>query len=76
MSLAEIKDAVTQLSPRELAELAAFIQAQETLAWDREIEMDFSPGGKLHGLVAEIDAAIDAHRSSETGPLPAPRDYY
>jgi len=56
MSLAEIKDAVTELSPKELAELAAFIQAQDKLAWDREIEEDFSPGGKHHGALAKIDA--------------------
>ena len=59
MSLAEIKDAVTQLSAEELAELAVFIQAQDGLAGDREIEMDFSPGGKNHGLLAEIDSAIE-----------------
>jgi hypothetical protein len=67
MSLAEIKDAVTELTPQELAELAAFIQAQDSLAWDREIEKDFSPGGKHHALLAEIDAAIDA---GDATPLP------
>jgi hypothetical protein len=60
MSLAEIKNAVTELKPEELAELAAFIQAQDGLAWDAEIEGDFSPGGKHHGALAKIDAAIDA----------------
>ena len=60
MSLAEIKTAVKELSPGELAELAAFIQDQDNLAWDSEIEKDFSPGGKHHGILAEIDAAIDA----------------
>ena len=60
MSLAEIKDAVTELTPTELAELAAFIQKQDSRAWDREIEEDFSAGGKHQGLLARIDAAIDA----------------
>ncbi len=60
MSLAEIKDAVTELTPKELAELAAFIQTQDNLEWDREIEEDFSPGGRLHGVLADVDAAIDA----------------
>lgn len=60
MSLAEIKEAVTELTPKELAELAAFVQTQEGLEWDREIEEDFSPGGRHHGLLAKIDAAIDA----------------
>ena len=57
MSLAGIKDAVTELSPKELAELAAFIQTQDKLAWDREIEEDFSHGGKHHDALAKIDSA-------------------
>jgi hypothetical protein len=67
MSLAEIKDAVTELTPQELAELAAFIQTQDNLAWDSEIEKDFSPGGKHHGLLTDIDAAIGA---GDATPLP------
>ena len=67
MSLAEIKDAVTTLTPQELAELAAFIQTQDNLAWDREIEQDFSPGGRHHAVLGEIDAAIDA---GDLTPLP------
>ena len=44
MSLAEIKSAVCQLSPKELAELAAFVSEQDKLAWDKELEEDFAPG--------------------------------
>jgi len=60
MSLAEIKTAVTELSPKELAELSAFIDKQNNLAWDQEIESDFSSGGKHHALLAGIDAQIEA----------------
>ena len=67
MSLAEIKSAVSELPARELAELAAFIREQDNLAWDREIEADFSPGGKHHGVLAEVDAQIDA---GDFKPLP------
>ena len=56
MSLAEIKIAATELKPDELAELAAFIQTQDILAWDQEIESDFSPGGKHHGALLKIEA--------------------
>jgi len=42
-------------------------QTQDSLAWDKEIEEDFSPGGKHHGLLAEIDAAIDGGKGT---PLP------
>ena len=38
MSLAEIKTAVDQLSPRELAELEAFIRDRDNAAWDRQID--------------------------------------
>ena len=67
MSLAEIKSAVTELPPPDLAELAAFIREQDNLAWHREIEADFSPGGRHHGVLAEVDAQIDA---GDFKPLP------
>jgi hypothetical protein len=60
MSLAEIKTAVGELSAKELAELAAYIRDQDKQAWDREIEEDFSPGGKHEAVLAEVDAQIDA----------------
>lgn len=60
MNIAEIKTAVSQLTPKELAELAVYIQEQDNLAWDREIKEDFSPGGKHHAVLAKIDAQIDA----------------
>ena len=44
MSLAEIEEAVDKLSPAELAKLAAHIARRDKIAWDREIEDDFSPG--------------------------------
>jgi hypothetical protein len=34
MSLAEIKNALEMLSPRELTELALFIRERENAAWD------------------------------------------
>ena len=44
MSLAEIKDAVRELSPKELAELAAFIAKQDNAAWDKQMEEDAARG--------------------------------
>ena len=67
MNLAEIKSAVSALPARDLAELAAFIREQDNLAWDREIEADFSPGGRHHGVLAEVDGQIDA---GDFKPLP------
>jgi hypothetical protein len=59
LSLAEIKDAVIELTPQELAELVAFIHTQDNPPFDGEIEKDFSPGGKHHALLAQLDSAID-----------------
>ena len=67
MSLSEIKTAVKELAPGELAELAAFINEQDGHAWDSEIERDFSPDGKHYGVLAQIDAAID---SGDFKPIP------
>ena len=67
MSLAEIERAVDRLSAEELAKLAAYIARHDKLAWDEEIERDFSPGGKHADLLEKIDAEIDAGNST---PLP------
>ena len=57
MSLAEIKDAVTGLSPDELAELTAFILEQnDPDAWDKQMERD-AIAGKLDFLIEEADRA-------------------
>ena len=60
MSLAEIEKAVDALSPQELAKLAAYIARHDKLAWDEEIERDFSPGGKHAAALDKIDSEIDA----------------
>ena len=60
MSLVEIEEAVDKLSPEDLAKLAAHIARRDKLAWDMEIEEDFSPGGKHEKTLERIDAQIDA----------------
>ena len=42
MSLAEIKEAVGELSVGELTELASFIRQREDAAWDQQIDADFA----------------------------------
>jgi hypothetical protein len=54
MSLTEIKSAVRELSPKELAELAEFILKQDNVAWTRQIQDD-AAGGKLDFLFDEAD---------------------
>jgi hypothetical protein len=62
VSLAEIKDAVSALSPDELAELSTFIREQENRAWDQQIDADFSEGGRLSSVVDQVRNDIRAGR--------------
>ena len=62
VSLTEIKTAVEALSPDELTELAAFIRERDNAAWDRQIDSDFSDGGRLHSVAEEVRADIRAGR--------------
>lgn len=54
MSLTEIKSAVRQLSPKELAELTTFISEQDNAVWSEQIEKD-AASGKLDFLFQEAD---------------------
>lgn len=65
MSLAEIKTAVNELSESELTELAAFIRKREELAWDGQIDTDFSEHGRLRGVLEEVRADLRAGRVEE-----------
>jgi len=60
MSLPEIEKAVDELPPRELTKLAAYIARRDKLAWDRELEEDFSPGGKHEKALEKINAEIES----------------
>jgi len=40
--------------------LAAHIARRDKFAWDKEIEEDFSPGGKHEKTLKKVDAEIDA----------------
>jgi hypothetical protein len=62
MSLAEIESAVETLSPRELAELAAFIRERENADWDCQIDADFAEHGRLRAIIEEVRENIRANR--------------
>ena len=62
MSLAEIKKAVRELSPKELNELAAFISKQDNAAWNKQMKED-AASGKLDFLFDE------AQRERSSGQL-------
>lgn len=65
MSLAEIEKAVEDLTPEELAKLAAYIARHDKLAWDEQLEHDFSPGGKHAETLQKLDAEIDAGKFTD-----------
>ena len=67
MSLAELKQAVHELSTHDLAELASFIREEDEKAWDDQIDKDFSEGGRLRGMVDEVRADL---RCGQVGDLP------
>jgi hypothetical protein len=54
VSLTEIKSAVRKLPPAELAELAAFISAQDNAAWDKQMDQD-ADSGKLDFLFEKAE---------------------
>ncbi len=54
MSLAEIKQAVTQLPPQEVTALTAYLVELDQTAWDKQIEAD-SASGKLDFLFEEAE---------------------
>jgi hypothetical protein len=56
MSLAELKLAVEELSPKELAEFATFVRERDSDEWDRQIEED-AASGKLDFLFEEAEQA-------------------
>jgi hypothetical protein len=55
-----LKKAVTALSPEDLAKLAAYIARYDKLAWDEEIEGDFSADGKHADSLKKSNAQIEA----------------
>ena len=65
MSLTEIKDAVDDLSPKELAKLAAYIARRDKRAWDRQIDADFGENGRLRPVLEEVRKNVRAGELEE-----------
>jgi hypothetical protein len=62
MSVAEIKRAIDELTPAQVAEVSAFLAERDASAWDRQIDEDFAEGGRLHGVLEEVRTDIRAGR--------------
>lgn len=65
MSLAELKQAVHNLSPTDLADMAAFIREKDNQVWDSQIDKDFAEGGKLKGVLDEVRNDVRAGQVME-----------
>ena len=59
MSVKEIEVAITQLPPKELAKLVAWLEEYHAQVWDRQIERDLE-AGRLDMLLAEIEEEYEA----------------
>lgn len=59
MSVKEIEDAITQLSPEQLAELSAWFADYQAKIGDEQIERDLDEG-RLDALLEKIDEEYEA----------------
>jgi hypothetical protein len=59
MSITEIEQAITELSPEELARLREWFDEYYAEVWDKQIEQD-AKSGRLDKLIAEADEDYDA----------------
>ena len=63
MTIEAIKEAIADLPPDEKARLAAWVLQQDLEEWDRQIQDDFSPGGRGMALLEEAQADAREGRS-------------
>ena len=66
MSVTDLKKEVDALPPGELAELCAYIAKREATEWDAQIDRDFSEGGRLCDVLAEMRDDIRAGRLQDS----------
>jgi len=59
MSVKEVEMVIAQLSPKELAELMAWLETYHAQVWDEEIAQDLE-AGRLDPLLAEVDKEYEA----------------
>ena len=64
MSVQELEDAVSQLSPDELARFAEWFEEYKADEWDRQIEAD-AEAGLLDALGQQADEDFEAGRITE-----------
>jgi hypothetical protein len=65
MTVEAIIEEIGHLSDQERKQLFSRLEELQEAAWDREMERDFSPGGRGAHLVEKVDQEID--RAIATG---------
>ena len=58
MTLQAIKEAIGGLPPEDKTALTAWLLREDMAEWDRQIEEDFSPGGRGMALLEEAEADV------------------
>ena len=69
MTVESIKEAIAGLPAEQKISLAAWIVRQGLNEWDRELEADFSPGGRGMALIEEAEAGFQAGRAKSMDEL-------
>jgi hypothetical protein len=69
-TIAEIKEAIDHLSPRERAELEVLLHPRQDDDWDRQMTADAETGGKLYQLK---DASIKQAKAGRLKDFPTPK---
>lgn len=59
MTISEIEQAITELSPEELNRFHAWFEEYYAQVWDKQIEED-AKSGRLDKLIAEVDEEYNA----------------
>jgi len=60
MTMEDIKEAIVQLSEPDRKQLADWLEELEEEEWDRQMEEDFSPGGRGAHLLEKVDREIQS----------------
>lgn len=58
MTLEAIKEAIAELPANERSQLSEWLLRQDMKEWDRQIEEDFSAGGRGMALLEEAEAEV------------------
>jgi hypothetical protein len=66
MSLSEIKEAISKLSPEELADFRAFLRERETAGAEEPLDEDSAEGRRVQRL--EEEAAQNSRGTAEEKP--------